>query len=473
MGEPSERKKMRGLTGTGHTRTKQSGHYELDACSGPVLGKMLLFALPLMASSILQLLFNAADVIVVGKFAGDNSLAAVGSNGSLINLLTNLFLGLSVGVNVLVSRYYGARDHKNVEETVHTAIAVSVASGILLTVLGCTGAASVLRLMKAPAEVLPLASEYLRIYFLGMTAMMIYNFGAAILRAVGDTRRPLYYLMTAGIVNVVLNLFFVIVMKLDVAGVAIATVISQIISAGLIVRCLMLETGDIHLDLRRIRIVWNKMVRIMKIGVPASIQSMLFSISNVIIQTSINSFGAVIVAGSAAAGNLEGFVYVSMNAFYQAVLTFTGQNMGAGKHDRINRILRTGLACVFVTGLVMGVGTYKGGSLLLQLYTSNPEVVREGLKRLAYVSAPYFLCGMNEVVVGVIRGLGYSLIPMLVSVVGICGLRLLFIFTLFSQPAWHVPASLYMTYPLSWAVTFLVHALIYIPIWNHLKKQWA
>ena len=455
----------------GH-RTKQTGHYEMDTCSGPILGKMLLFALPLMASSILQLLFNAADVIVVGKFAGDNSLAAVGSNGSLINLLTNLFLGLSVGVNVLVSRYYGARDTKNVSDTVHTAIAISLLSGVWLAVFGFFGAPVILRWMKSPAQVLPLASLYLRIYFLGMPAMMVYNFGAAILRAVGDTRRPLYYLLLAGIINVILNLIFVVALRLDVAGVAIATVISQIISSVLVVRCLMGETGDIHLDLRRIRIVKSKLVRILRIGIPASIQSMLFSISNVIIQSSINSFGAVTVAGSAASGNVEGFVYVSMNAFYQAVLTFTGQNMGAGKHERVGRILLTGLACVAVTGLIFGQGAYRSGSILLRLYTSSDDVVAEGVRRLAIVAAPYFLCGMMEVVVGTIRGLGHSVVPMLVSIVGICGLRLVFIFTLFGQSRYHVPQTLYMTYPISWIVTFTAHLICFFVIWNRMKRGW-
>ena len=451
---------------------RPAGHFEIDTTSGPILGKMLLFALPLMASSILQLLFNAADVIVVGKFAGDRSLAAVGSNGSLINLLTNFFLGLSVGVNVLVSRYYGAKDRENVSETVRTAMALSLLSGILLTVIGCLGAPVILRWMKSPEEVLPLAALYLRIYFLGMTSMMLYNFGAAVLRAVGDTRRPLVYLFAAGIVNVVLNLFFVIVLRLDVAGVAIATVISQTISALLVIRCLVQDTGDIHLEIRKIRIARNKLVRILQIGVPASIQGMLFSISNVIIQTNINSFGATTVAGSAAASNLEGFVYVSMNAFHQAVLTFTGQNLGAGKHERINRILVTGLASVFVTGLLLGQGVYRGAGVLLGLYTSSPEVVAEGIIRLSFVSAVYFLCGMNEVVVGAIRGLGYSLVPMLVSVVGICGLRLVFIFTIFKQSRWHVPSSLYMTYPISWAVTLTAHIIVYFLILRHLKERW-
>lgn len=447
-------------THSGSRTGNRAGHYEMDACSGPVLGKMLLFALPLMASSVLQLLFNAADVIVVGKFAGDNALAAVGSNGSLINLMTNLFLGLSVGVNVLVSRYYGAEDHRNVTETVHTAVAISLLSGLLLTAAGFFGAVRVLGWMKVPSEVLPLASTYLRIYFLGMTAMMVYNFGAAILRAVGDTRRPLYYLLCAGIVNVILNLFFVAVLHMGVAGVGIATVISQIISAAMILRCLVLENGDIHLDLKKIRISGSKLKRILKIGVPASIQSMLFSVSNVIIQSSINSFGAVTVAGSAAAANLEGFVYVSMNAFYQAVLTFTGQNAGAGKHERIDRIMLTGLGCVLVTGLILGQGVYRNGHVLLQLYTSSPEVMAQGIRRLTYVCVFYALCGMNEVVVGVIRGLGYSMAPMLVSVVGICGFRVIFIFTLFRQIRWHIPESLYVTYPLSWVITFAANLIV-------------
>lgn len=313
--------------------------YEIDMCSGPVLRKMLFFTLPLMCSGILQLLFNAADIIVVGKFAGDNSLAAVGSNAALISLLTNFFIGLSIGGNVLAAHFYGAKQENDLRETVHTAMLISVCSGILLTLAGCIGAGQILVWMQTPQEVADLAVLYLRIYFLGMTAMMVYNFGSAILRAIGDTRRPLYYLSAAGIVNVVLNLLFVIRFRMGVAGVGLATVISQCISAFLIVRCMMREQSGIRLELRRLYIHRDKLVKILKIGLPASFQGILFSLSNVIIQASVNSFGAVTVAGNSAAANIEGFVYVAMNSFYQAAISFTSQNVGAAKHGRINRIL--------------------------------------------------------------------------------------------------------------------------------------
>lgn len=303
--------------------------FEIDMVRGPVLKKMLLFSLPLMCSSILQLLFNAADIIVVGRFAGDNSLAAVGSNSALITLMTNLFIGFSVGANVTAARFYGARKQKDLKETVHTAMMLSVAGGLILTVIGQIGARRILIWMEAPAEVLDLATLYLRVYFLGMTGMMIYNFGSALLRAVGDTRRPLYFLAFSGVVNIGLNLFFVISLKMDVAGVGAATAISQWLSAGLIVRCLLREKTGIHLVLRDLRIYKDKLIAIVRIGLPAGVQGMIFSLTNVLVQASVNSFGAVIVAGNSAAANIESFIYFAMNAFYQATISFTSQNVGA------------------------------------------------------------------------------------------------------------------------------------------------
>ncbi len=328
--------------------------YEMDMCSGSVFQKMLLFAIPLMCSSILQLLFNAADIVVVGRFAGDNALAAVGSNSSLINLLTNVFVGLSIGTNVLTAQYYGAKKEKDLKETVHTSILLSVCSGVILTFVGIVGAKPLLELMQAPKEVLSLAVIYLRIYFLGMTSTMVYNFGSAILRAVGDTQRPLYYLLGAGIINVILNLFFVIACHMGVAGVAAATAISQTISAGLVVRCLIKEQGGIHLDLRALKINRKKFARIVRIGLPAGFQGMVFSLSNVVIQSAVNSFGAVAVAGNSAAANIEGFVYMAMNAFYQATISFTSQNYGAREHKRIYRILFAGELYVIITGVLLG-----------------------------------------------------------------------------------------------------------------------
>ena len=454
-------------------RKEEKRKYEMDMCSGPVLGKMLMFALPLMCSSILQLLFNAADIIVVGNYAGDNSLAAVGSTSSLINLLTNFFLGLSVGANVLVARYCGAKHEEEVSRTVHTAMLLSVCSGILLTFIGCIGAKQILIWMQTPEAVLPLATLYLRIYFGGMAATMLYNFGSAILRAVGDTRRPLYYLSIAGAINVVLNLFFVIVCKMDVAGVALATVISQCISAFLIVRCMMKSENSIHLDLSLLRIDKDKFKRILQIGLPASFQGMVFSFSNVIIQSSVNSFGAIVVAGNSAAANIEGFVYVAMNAFHQASISFTGQNIGAAKYERVNRILYVAEGCVLVVGLVLGNLAVLFGRSLLALYTNSPAVVEAGMVRMQIICSAYALCGMMDVAVGSLRGMGYAVMPMIVSLIGACGLRLIWIFTFFRMEQFHTQASLYLTYPASWFITFVAHLVCFAVVRRRLKKVWG
>jgi len=447
--------------------------YEIDMCSGSILGKMLLFALPLMCSGILQLLFNAADIIVVGRYAGDNSLAAVGSNTALINLLTNFFIGLSIGANALAAHYCGAKREKDLRETVHTAMLVSIYSGILLTLVGCIGARQILILMSTPENVLGLATEYLRIYFLGMTATMIYNFGSAILRASGDTRRPLYYLSAAGVVNVVLNLIFVIRFRMDVAGVGIATVISQCISALLIVRCLVREQGAIQLELKRLHLHRDKFVQILKIGLPASFQGILFSFSNVIIQSSVNTFGEITVAGNSAAANLEGFVYVAMNSFYQASISFTGQNLGAAKYGRINRILYTAEGCVVTVGVILGSLATLFGPKLLMFYTTSQAVMEAGMKRVRVICSTYALCGMMDTIVGSMRGLGHSVLPMIVSLVGACGLRLFWIFTFFRMEKFHTVTSLYLTYPVSWILTFTTHVVCFIIIRKKLAKEWG
>ena len=441
---------------------KKSGSYTIDMCSGPIVSRLLLFAGPLMLSSILQLLFNAADVIVVGKYAGDNSLAAVGMTGPLINLLVSAFLGLSIGSNVLASRYYGSGDDAAMSRTVHTSILVSFISGIVLAVVGIIFSTQILEWMRAPGETLQLGSLYLRIYFLGMPASMLYNFGSALLRAVGDTKRPMYYLLAAGVVNVILNLFFVISLHMDVAGVATATVISQVISAYLVVRCLMKERGPLQLRLKSLAIDKATFIRIVRIGVPASFQGMLFSISNVIIQSSVNGFGATVVAGNSAAQNIEGFVYVSMNAFYQACISFISANVGARKTERINRILVRAQICVIATGLILGGSSYLFGYQLLNIYTDSRAVMDAGITRMMYVCLPYFLCGMMDVMVGGLRGLGYAILPMIVSLIGACGLRLVWIFTLFQMPMFHETRFLYITYPISWVVTFLAHVICYI-----------
>jgi len=444
---------------------------KMDMCSGPVLKNILAFTVPLMLSSVLQLMFNAADIIVVGRFAGDNSLAAVGANGVFINLLTNFFLGFSIGANVLVAKLIGAGKEKDASHTVHTAIALSIISGIIMTILGEALAKIILKMMDTPTEILDLAVTYLRIYFLGTTANMIYNFASAILRAIGDTKRPLYYLTLSGAVNVVLNLIFVIVLEMDVAGVALATVISQCVSAVLVVRCLIKENGCIKLNLKKIKIYRSKLTKIMLIGIPASLQGVIFSFSNVIIQASVNSFGPVVIAGNAAAGNVESFVYVAMNAFHQGALTFTSQNVGAGKYERINRILITSLLSVVVVGVVFGNLVADMGEPLLRLYTKSSAVVDAGMDRLNVICRTYALCGLMDVMVGVIRGLGYSIMPMIVSLIGACGLRILWIFTFFQIERFHRIMLLYAVYDISWAMTFIAHVICFLVVKRHFKVK--
>lgn len=434
--------------------------YEMDMCSGPLLGKILLFAIPLMLSSILQLLFNAADVVVVGRFTGSTALAAVGSTSSLINLLVNLFIGVSVGANVLVARFYGARDEENIQQTVHTAVLTAIIGGVALIFAGIILASPLLTLMGTPDDVLSQSVVYMRIYFCGMPAFMLYNFGAAILRAIGDTKRPLYFLILAGIVNVVLNLFFVIVLHMGVAGVALATIISQTISAVLIIRCLIKNEGMCRLYISKLRIHKSKLVFMLRIGIPAGLQGVIFNVSNVLIQSSINSFGSVVMAGNTAASNIEGFVYVSMNALHQTALSFTGQNMGAGKYKRIDTLLFECIVIVSLIGLIMGNGAYFMGSHLLNIYSSDPEVIRYGLIRLSFIATTYFLCGAMDVFAGAIRGMGYSILPMTVSLIGACAFRVVWIFTIFRF--YHTLISLYISYPISWALTALAHFICYM-----------
>ncbi|HJG82672.1 MAG TPA: MATE family efflux transporter [Lacrimispora saccharolytica] len=443
--------------------------YEMDMCNGPVLKKILIFSIPLMLSGVLQLLFNAADIIVVGRFAGSQSLAAVGSTTALINLLINIFIGLSVGANVVVARAYGGRRDKDVSEAVHTAIAVSIVSGVILIVMGFVFSKLMLELMGTPDDVIDKAVLYMRIYFAGMPVVMLYNFGSAILRAVGDTRRPLYFLTIAGVVNIVLNLFFVIVMNLDVAGVALATVISQCISSGLVLRCLAKSEGGLKLELSKIKIHRKKMLQIFKIGLPAGMQGAIFSVSNVLIQSSVNSFGSIAMAGNAASANIEGFVYNAMNAVYQTNLSFTSQNIGGKKYTRVNRILFACLGTVTVVGMILGFGAYAIGDELLLIYSTDPEVIRFGMLRMSIIATTYFTCGWMDTMVGSLRGMGYSVLPMIVSLTGACGLRILWIFTIFAQQ--RTLTSLYISYPVSWVITAGVHMLCYFLIKRKLPKK--
>ena len=446
-----------------------SKNYEIDMTNGPLLGKLLKFALPLVCSGVLQLLFNAADIVVVGRWSSEQALAAVGSTSSLINLLVNVFVGLSVGTSVQVARHFGAKADRDVGETVHTAIALSLICGVFLIFFGFFLSRPLLALMGTPDDVLGMATTYMRIYFAGMPVVMLYNFGSAVLRAVGDTRRPLYFLLLAGALNVVMNLFFVIVCGMDVDGVALATVLSQCVSAGLILRSLMCSQGSYRLELKRLRIYRTKFFAILRTGLPAGVQGALFSVSNVLIQSSINSFGSVVMAGNAAAANLEGFVYTAMNAFHHAALSFTSQNLGAKQYKRLNRVLGLCLASVVVLGLVAGNAVRLAGPLLLGIYTTEADVIGYGMIRLRYVVAVEFLCGTMDTMVGAIRGLGYSVMPMIVSILGACGLRILWVYTVFAaDPSLEV---LYLSYPVSWAATTLTHLVCYLTVRRKMPAQ--
>lgn len=443
--------------------------YEMDMCNGPILRKVLTYSFPLILSGVLQLLFNAADVIVVGRFAGSQSLAAVGSTTALINLLINIFIGLSIGANVLVARYYGAKNDRDISETVHTAIALSFVSGAFLIFLGVFTSRFWLELMGTPEDVIDKSVIYMQIYFAGMPVVMAYNFGSAILRAIGDTRRPLYFLSLAGLVNVVLNLFFVIQLKMDVAGVALATVLSQCISAALVLKCLMQSEGALKLQLNKLKIHKRKLALILKIGLPAGVQGSIFSISNVLIQSSVNSFGAIAMAGNTASQNIEGFIYASMNALYQTNLSFTSQNIGAQKYSRINRILLICQGTVIAVGMILGFGILAGAKELLGIYSSDPQVLEYGYLRLKLFCLTYFICGIMDTMVGSMRGMGYSVLPMIISLTGACGLRVLWVFTIFAMN--RSLLVLYMSYPITWTVTALAHMICYFLAWRKLPKK--
>lgn len=443
--------------------------YEIDMCNGPLFGKILLFTFPLMLSGILQLLFNAADVIVVGRFAGSEALAAVGSTGALTNLLVNMFIGMSVGANVLVARYYGGKQEDEVSRTVHTSMIVSAVGGIILAVLGIILAKPLLTLMDTPENVIGHSVLYMRIYFLGMPVMLVFNFGSAILRAIGDTRRPLFYLIIAGVINVVLNLWFVIGFHMGVAGVALATVISQCVSTALIVRSLLQSEGCFRLQLDRFHMDWEKFGKIAAIGLPAGLQGSLFSVSNVLIQSSVNSFGSVAMAGNTAASNIESFVYVAMNSVHQTAVSFTSQNLGGKQFDRIRKILIECLLFVTAIGLVMGNGAYLLGNHLLSFYSAEAEVIAYGLQRMKIICISYFLCGVMDVLVGSIRGLGYAVMPMVVSLLGACAFRVVWIYTFFQWD--RTLRMLYISYPISWALTAAVHLICFIVVFRKIKRK--
>ena len=435
--------------------------------SGPLIPSILSYTVPIILTGLLQLLFNAADLIIVGS-RGQIYLSAVGATGSITNLIVNMFIGLSVGAGVTMAHAMGSRDHEVIRRTVHTTIPTAAIGGVILTIVGISLSEPMLRMMDTPETVMPYAKIYMQLYFGGMVFNMIYNFGAAILRAAGDTKGPLIYLTFAGVCNVLLNIFLVMVCGLTVEGVAIATVTSQAISAMLVVLALMRRNDAAKLSLRKLHIYKTQIAKIVRLGVPAGLQGSLFSISNVLIQSSINSFGDVFMAGSTAAGNLEGFVYIVMNSFHQTALNFSGQNMGAGQYKRVRSVLHVCLGYVTVFGIIIGGGVYLLRNPLLKIYiVESPqaaEAIVAGAERMLFVCVPYFLLGLMDVTTGVMRGLGSSVAPMLISVLGICGFRIAWIFTVFA--ASHDPDVLFLSYPVSWMLTFVMQFIAFLFIYK-------
>lgn len=439
---------------------------------GPLFWNIVLYTIPIILTSLLQLLFNAADLVVVGRFCGSISVAAVGATGSLTNLMVNFFIGLSVGAGVTVAHGLGSHEDTVVSNTVHTALPTALVSGVFLTFIGIAFSETFLRLMGTPDNVLPLSAIYMKIYFAGVTFTMVYNFCAAILRAAGDTKSPLIFLTLAGVVNVILNVVFVRAFHMNVAGVALATTISQGISAVLVVIALMRRTDACKLELKKMRFHKVQLAKILRIGLPAGIQSSLFAISNVMIQSSVNSFGDIFMSGNAAASNIEGFVYVSLNAFHQTAVNFIGQNAGAKQYKRVYKTLWICLGCVVAVGLTLGSLAYALGPTLLSIYiTDSQEAIGYGMVRLAYICLPYFLCGLMDVSTGALRGLGASFAPMVISILGVCGLRIGWIYSIFQIPEFHTPECLYFSYTVSWTITFLCQMAAFIIVYRkHVKE---
>lgn len=439
---------------------------------GPLFSGIISYTIPIILTGVLQLLFNAADLAIVGHSSvGSTAVAAVGATGSLTNLIVNLFIGLSVGAGVTVAHSLGGKQLQSVHKTVHTALATALIAGIVLTVIGITFSGTFLELMGTDPDVLPLSTLYMQIYFGGITFTMVYNFCASMLRAAGDTKSPLIFLTISGVVNVALNLMFVKLLNMDVDGVALATIISQAISAVLVVIALMRRKDACKLELKKLRIHGKQLGKILRIGLPAGIQSSLFSISNVIIQSSINSFGKEAMAGHAAAANLDGFVYVIQNSFMQTAVNYIGQNTGAHNYSRIKKIFGTCLAMAAATSLVSGGLMWYFGKPLLSIYLpEDPNAIAYGMIRLTWLALPYFLCGLMDVSTGALRGIGSSVIPMVISVLGVCGIRIIWIFTVFKS--FHTLESLYFSYTLSWFITFLLELIAFIHIFKKQVRQY-
>ena len=443
--------------------------YEIDMCNGSIMDKLISFSLPLMLSGILQLMFNAVDIVVVGRFSGSQALAAVGSTTALINVFTNLFIGISLGANVLAARYYATGKTKEMSETVHTAIALALVSGVAMAVIGVVFARGALEIMGTPDDVIAKSTLYMRIYFCGMPFFMMYNYGAAILRAVGDTKRPLIFLIVSGVINAVLNLFLVIVFHLDVAGVGIATVISQLVSCILVLRCLHHTESSYQLHLAKLRIRSVYLKQIFEVGVPAGIQSTVINISNAMLQSSVNSFGSIAMAGYTAANNIFGFLYASINAVTQACMSFTSQNYGVGKWKRMDRVLVDCLILSTTIALILGGGAYLFGPELLKIYTNDPQVISCGMEIFLYTTVTYFLCGWMDLFPGSLRGMGKSIVPMILSVIGTVGTRIVWIFGIF--PRFRSLKILFISYPVSWILTILMQAVCFCFVRKHVHQS--
>ena len=418
------------------------------------MDKLISFSLPLMLSGILQLMFNAVDIIVVGRFSGSQALAAVGSTTALINVFTNLFIGISLGANVLAARFYASGKAKEMSETVHTAITLALISGIVMAFVGLAFSRGALELMGTPENVIGQSVLYMRIYFMGMPFFMLYNYGAAVLRAVGDTKRPLIFLIVSGVTNAVLNMLLVILVHMDVEGVAIATVISQLISCVLVLRCLYRSESSYQLRFSRLRIQKDYMKQIFQVGIPAGIQSTVINFSNVLLQSSVNSFGSVAMAGYTAANNIFGFLYVSVNSVTQACMSFTSQNYGVRKWKRMDRVLVDCIILSVVCSLTLGCGAYFFGPEILKIYTKEADVIRCGMEIMTFATVPYFLCGLMDLFPGALRGMGHSGVPMILSIIGTVGTRIVWIYGIF--PAHRSLAVLFISYPVSWILTIIM-----------------
>lgn len=437
----------------------KKNRYEIDMCNGTMMDKLISFSLPLMLSGILQLLFNAVDIVVVGKFSGRQSLAAVGATSALINLLVNLFIGISLGASVLAARFYAAKKETEMSETVHTAITFALISGFVMAFVGLICSRWALELMGTPDDVIQLSTLYMRIYFLGMPFFMLYNYGAAILRAVGDTKRPLFFLIIAGVINAGLNLVLVIVFDLNVAGVAIATVISQLISCVLVLRCLWKSETSYQLRFSKFKLKRVYLKQIFQVGVPAGIQSTVINFSNVLLQSSVNSFGSIAMAGYTAANNIFGFLYVTVNSVTQACMSFTSQNYGVSKYRRMDRVLVDCLILSIVVTLTLGTGVYFFGDHILKIYTSDAQVIECGMQVLFYTTVTFFLCGIMDLFPGAMRGMGYSTAPMLLSIIGTVGMRILWIYLIF--PSHRSLDVLFISYPASWVFTIVMQVICF------------